>query len=158
MSEADAPRLKTKNVNSKRIFISSFTLNWLTLTYKPRLQTQTTFNNFAVTRDGLEDQLLAEVVNARLTKNISAKPAPTTEKYIIPQGTLENSTEMTGEPPTRMLANLHAALHGFDQFCLVGGKKKEEKEDMRMCRTGMSQQGILMELLEYSTHEGRAGM
>ncbi|XP_072781697.1 dynein axonemal heavy chain 11 isoform X2 [Taeniopygia guttata] len=66
----DAPRLKTKNVNSTRIFISSFTLNWLTLTYKPVLQAQATFINFTVSRDRLEDQLLAEAVNARLTKKV----------------------------------------------------------------------------------------
>ncbi|XP_072781704.1 dynein axonemal heavy chain 11 isoform X7 [Taeniopygia guttata] len=65
-----APRLKTKNVNSTRIFISSFTLNWLTLTYKPVLQAQATFINFTVSRDRLEDQLLAEAVNARLTKKV----------------------------------------------------------------------------------------
>ncbi|XP_066410454.1 dynein axonemal heavy chain 11-like isoform X1 [Molothrus aeneus] len=80
----------------------------------------------------------------------NAKPASTTEEHIIPQGILEIQLKL---PPTGMLANFHAALYGFDQFCLVGGKKKEEKEDMRMRRTGTSQQGILMELLEHSTHE-----
>lgn len=32
--------------------------------YKPELQAQCTLINFTVTRDGLEDQLLAEVVKA----------------------------------------------------------------------------------------------
>lgn len=32
--------------------------------YKSEMQTQTTLINFTVTRDGLEDQLLAEVVKA----------------------------------------------------------------------------------------------
>ncbi|KAL2307460.1 hypothetical protein Nmel_000426 [Mimus melanotis] len=47
---------------------------------------------------------------------ISAKPAPTTEEHTIPQGILENSIKITGEPPTRMLANFHAALYGSDQI------------------------------------------
>lgn len=32
--------------------------------YKPEMQAQATLINFTVTRDGLEDQLLAEVVKA----------------------------------------------------------------------------------------------
>ena len=35
--------------------------------YKPELQAQTTLINFTVTRQGLEDQLLAEVVKADLS-------------------------------------------------------------------------------------------
>lgn len=46
---------------------------------------------------------------------ISAEPAPTPEEHIIPQGILENSIKIINEPPTGMLANLHAALYNFDQ-------------------------------------------
>lgn len=38
----------------------------------------------------------------------------------FPQGILENAIKITNEPPTGMLANLHAALDNFDQvsaFC-----------------------------------------
>ena len=46
---------------------------------------------------------------------MSAKSAPTPSEHIIPQGLLENSIKITNEPPTGMLANLHAALYNFDQ-------------------------------------------
>ncbi|VCW66672.1 unnamed protein product, partial [Gulo gulo] len=46
---------------------------------------------------------------------MSAEPAPTPREHIIPQGLLENSIKITNEPPTGMLANLHAALYNFDQ-------------------------------------------
>ncbi|KAG8573239.1 hypothetical protein GDO81_012334 [Engystomops pustulosus] len=49
---------------------------------------------------------------------ISAEPASTAEEHIIPQGILENSIKITNEPPTGMLANLHAALYNFDQDTL----------------------------------------
>ncbi|NXG84781.1 DYH11 protein, partial [Stercorarius parasiticus] len=49
---------------------------------------------------------------------ISAESAPTPEEHIIPQGILENSNKITSEPPTRMPANLHAALYSFDQDTL----------------------------------------
>ncbi|KAK4826757.1 hypothetical protein QYF61_011125 [Mycteria americana] len=49
---------------------------------------------------------------------ISAEAAPTPEKHIIPQGILENSIKITTEPPTGMLANLHAALYSFNQDTL----------------------------------------
>uniref|UniRef100_A0A8C3IDJ0 Dynein axonemal heavy chain 11 n=1 Tax=Chrysemys picta bellii TaxID=8478 RepID=A0A8C3IDJ0_CHRPI len=49
---------------------------------------------------------------------ISAEPAPTPEEHIIPQGILENSIKITSEPPTGVLANLHAALYNFDQDTL----------------------------------------
>ncbi|KAM9308794.1 LOW QUALITY PROTEIN: dynein axonemal heavy chain 11 [Gastrophryne carolinensis] len=49
---------------------------------------------------------------------ISAEPASTPEEHIIPQGILENSIKITNEPPTGMLANLHAALYNFDQDTL----------------------------------------
>lgn len=34
---------------------------------------------------------------------------------MFPQGILENAIKITNEPPTGMLANLHAALDNFDQ-------------------------------------------
>lgn len=46
---------------------------------------------------------------------MSAEPAATPQEHIIPQGILENSIKITNEPPTGMLANLHAALDNFDQ-------------------------------------------
>ncbi|KAM6412695.1 LOW QUALITY PROTEIN: dynein axonemal heavy chain 11 [Pluvialis apricaria] len=49
---------------------------------------------------------------------ISAEPAPTPEEHSIPQGTLENSVKITSEPPTGMLANLHAALYSTEQDTL----------------------------------------
>uniref|UniRef100_A0A8C4YFM3 Dynein axonemal heavy chain 11 n=1 Tax=Gopherus evgoodei TaxID=1825980 RepID=A0A8C4YFM3_9SAUR len=49
---------------------------------------------------------------------IIAEPAPTPEEHIIPQGILENSIKITSEPPTGVLANLHAALYNFDQDTL----------------------------------------
>lgn len=46
---------------------------------------------------------------------MSAEQAATPQEHIIPQGILENSIKITNEPPTGMLANLHAALDNFDQ-------------------------------------------
>lgn len=46
---------------------------------------------------------------------MSADPATTLKEHIIPQGILENAIKITNEPPTGMLANLHAALDNFDQ-------------------------------------------
>lgn len=46
---------------------------------------------------------------------MSAEPAASPQEHIIPQGILENSIKITNEPPTGMLANLHAALDNFDQ-------------------------------------------
>lgn len=46
---------------------------------------------------------------------MSAEAAPSPHEHIIPQGLLENSIKITNEPPTGMLASLHAALCNFDQ-------------------------------------------
>lgn len=54
---------------------------------------------------------------------MSAETAPTPGEHIIPQGLLEDSIKITNEPPTGMLANLHAALYNFDQV------KKQRKSD-----------------------------
>lgn len=53
---------------------------------------------------------------------MSAEPSPTPQEHIIPQGILENSIKITNEPPTGMLANLHAALDNFDQVNGMGKK------------------------------------
>ncbi|XP_074051552.1 dynein axonemal heavy chain 11 isoform X2 [Macrotis lagotis] len=57
---------------------------------------------------------------------MSAEPAATAEEHIIPQGLLENSIKITNEPPTGMLANLHAALYNFDQDTLESCSKDQE--------------------------------
>uniref|UniRef100_A0A8D0L4V2 Dynein axonemal heavy chain 11 n=1 Tax=Sphenodon punctatus TaxID=8508 RepID=A0A8D0L4V2_SPHPU len=57
---------------------------------------------------------------------ISVEPAPTPEEHIIPQGILENSIKITNEPPTGMLANLHAALYNFDQDTLELSAREQE--------------------------------
>ncbi|NXJ53881.1 DYH11 protein, partial [Spizaetus tyrannus] len=49
---------------------------------------------------------------------ISAEPAPTPEKHIIPQGILENSIKITSEPPIGMLADLHAAFYRIPLNCV----------------------------------------
>uniref|UniRef100_A0A5F8GSV7 Dynein axonemal heavy chain 11 n=1 Tax=Monodelphis domestica TaxID=13616 RepID=A0A5F8GSV7_MONDO len=57
---------------------------------------------------------------------MSAEPAPTAEEHVIPPGLLENSIKITNEPPTGMLANLHAALYNFDQDTLESCSKDQE--------------------------------
>ncbi|XP_039611034.1 LOW QUALITY PROTEIN: dynein heavy chain 11, axonemal-like [Polypterus senegalus] len=57
---------------------------------------------------------------------ISAEPAPTPQEHAIPQGILENSIKITNEPPTGMLANLHAALDNFDQDILDQCSREQE--------------------------------
>ncbi|XP_063095395.1 dynein axonemal heavy chain 11 isoform X2 [Cavia porcellus] len=57
---------------------------------------------------------------------MSAECAPTPDEHIIPQGLLENSIKITNEPPTGMLANLHAALYNFDQDTLEICSKEQE--------------------------------
>ncbi|XP_060774018.1 dynein axonemal heavy chain 11 [Neoarius graeffei] len=57
---------------------------------------------------------------------MSAEPAATPQEHIIPQGILENSIKITNEPPTGMLANLHAALDNFDQDILDQCSREQE--------------------------------
>ncbi|XP_030057583.1 dynein axonemal heavy chain 11 [Microcaecilia unicolor] len=57
---------------------------------------------------------------------ISAEPALCPDEHIIPQGILENSIKITNEPPTGMLANLHAALYNFDQDTLEMCAREQE--------------------------------
>ncbi|XP_035866411.1 dynein heavy chain 11, axonemal isoform X1 [Phyllostomus discolor] len=57
---------------------------------------------------------------------MSAETAPTPSEHIIPQGLLENSIKITNEPPTGMLANLHAALYNFNQDTLEVCSKEQE--------------------------------
>uniref|UniRef100_A0A8V0XB50 Dynein heavy chain region D6 P-loop domain-containing protein n=1 Tax=Gallus gallus TaxID=9031 RepID=A0A8V0XB50_CHICK len=46
---------------------------------------------------------------------ISTEPAPGPEEHVVLQGILEDWITITRGAPTRMLANLYAALHSFDQ-------------------------------------------
>ncbi|XP_025728782.1 dynein axonemal heavy chain 11 isoform X1 [Callorhinus ursinus] len=57
---------------------------------------------------------------------MSAESAATPHEHVIPQGLLENSIKITNEPPTGMLANLHAALYNFDQDTLEACSKEQE--------------------------------
>ncbi|XP_048655651.1 dynein axonemal heavy chain 11 isoform X1 [Marmota marmota marmota] len=57
---------------------------------------------------------------------MSAESARTPDEHIIPQGLLENSIKITNEPPTGMLANLHAALYNFDPDTLEMCSKEQE--------------------------------
>ncbi|KAM3917468.1 dynein axonemal heavy chain 11-like [Leptodactylus fuscus] len=57
---------------------------------------------------------------------MSCEPAPTPKEHIIPQGILENAIKITNEPPTGMLANLHAALDNFDQNILDQCTREQE--------------------------------
>ncbi|KAM3605484.1 uncharacterized protein V6R79_026173 [Siganus canaliculatus] len=57
---------------------------------------------------------------------MSAEPAQTPQEHIIPQGILENAIKITNEPPTGMLANLHAALDNFDQDILDQCSREQE--------------------------------
>ncbi|XP_066096637.1 dynein axonemal heavy chain 11 isoform X2 [Saccopteryx bilineata] len=57
---------------------------------------------------------------------MSAETAATPSEHLIPQGLLENSIKITNEPPTGMLANLHAALYSFDQDTLEMCSKEHE--------------------------------
>ncbi|KAE8291050.1 Dynein heavy chain 11, axonemal Axonemal beta dynein heavy chain 11 Ciliary dynein heavy chain 11 [Larimichthys crocea] len=57
---------------------------------------------------------------------MSAEPASTPQEHIIPQGILENAIKITNEPPTGMLANLHAALDNFDQDILDQCSREQE--------------------------------
>uniref|UniRef100_UPI00398EA260 dynein axonemal heavy chain 11-like isoform X1 n=2 Tax=Pristiophorus japonicus TaxID=55135 RepID=UPI00398EA260 len=64
---------------------------------------------------------------------ISAEPARTSEEHIIPQGILESSITITDEPPTGMLANLHAALYNFDQNILETSSREQEFKTILFC-------------------------
>ncbi|XP_071977799.1 dynein axonemal heavy chain 11-like isoform X1 [Engystomops pustulosus] len=57
---------------------------------------------------------------------MSCEPAATPKEHIIPQGILENAIKITNEPPTGMLANLHAALDNFDQNILDQCTREQE--------------------------------
>lgn len=55
--------------------------------YQPELQAQTTLINFTVTRDGLEEQLLAEVVSVERPDLEKLKVRPPFDQSIaVPQG------------------------------------------------------------------------
>ncbi|MGH0148390.1 UNVERIFIED_CONTAM: hypothetical protein FKN15_039512 [Acipenser sinensis] len=64
---------------------------------------------------------------------ISAEPAATPDEHSIPQVILENSIKITNEPPTGMLANLHAALYNFDQDTLEMCAREQEFKSILFC-------------------------
>lgn len=71
---------------------------------------------------------------------ISTEPAPGPEEHVVLQGILEDWITITRGAPTRMLANLYAALHSFDQDTLeLCGKEQEFKS-------------ILFSLRDFHTH------
>lgn len=49
---------------------------------------------------------------------LAAEPAASVEYHIMPQGILQACIKITNEPPTGMLANVHAALDNFSQDTL----------------------------------------
>ncbi|XP_078721925.1 dynein axonemal heavy chain 11 [Lampetra fluviatilis] len=57
---------------------------------------------------------------------ISAEPAASPSEHVIPQGILESSVKITNEPPSGMMANLHAALLNFDQDTLETCTREHE--------------------------------
>ncbi|XP_053327234.1 dynein axonemal heavy chain 11-like [Spea bombifrons] len=57
---------------------------------------------------------------------MSVEPPMTLKEHIIPQGIIENAIKITNEPPTGMLANLHAALDNFDQNILDQCTREQE--------------------------------
>uniref|UniRef100_A0A8D2LWB2 AAA+ ATPase domain-containing protein n=1 Tax=Varanus komodoensis TaxID=61221 RepID=A0A8D2LWB2_VARKO len=78
--------------------------------------------------DTLEKLLEKHSEGSHLTYRVfmSVEPAATPEEHAIPQGILENSIKITNEPPTGMLANLHAALDNFDQNILDQCSREQE--------------------------------
>ncbi|KYO17836.1 hypothetical protein Y1Q_0011503 [Alligator mississippiensis] len=71
---------------------------------------------------------------------MSAEPAPTPKEHLIPQGILENSIKITNEPPTGMLANLHAALDNFDQKILHQSTREQEFKTILFSRCYVAEQ------------------
>lgn len=106
--------------------------------YKPEMQAQTTLINFTVTRDGLEDQLLAEVVKAERPdlEELKAELTRQQNDFKITLNSLEDSLLSRYAAPSDifhfhflpLVSNPHLSRHSDDIYlALVDEEKRTTK-------------------------------